>query len=210
MSLFRDGKVGILVATDLAARGLDIPAIDLVINYAMPRSGDEYVHRIGRTGRAGATGLAVSLIAPQEWNLMESIERYLNLDFKRRKVEALPAKFSGPGKKKKPAKNSKSKTGNKDTGKLKTKQRHRDRKNIGKRRQPSVANLEEPSASVNKKPSAAVHKEPSAAVHKEPSAEQHKEPSAAQHKEPSASVYKKPAVAEKAKPDGFTPLKRKK
>ncbi|MBT6043156.1 MAG: DEAD/DEAH box helicase, partial [Gammaproteobacteria bacterium] len=51
MNLFREGKVRVLVATDLAARGLDIPAIELVINFAMPRSGDEYVHRIGRTGR---------------------------------------------------------------------------------------------------------------------------------------------------------------
>ena len=80
-----------------------------------------------KLGRAGATGLAVSLIAPQEWNLMESIERYLNLDFKRRKVEAFPAKVSGPSKKKKTAKNTKSKAGDKDKPKIK--QRHRDRKN---------------------------------------------------------------------------------
>jgi len=200
MSLFRDGKVGILVATDLAARGLDIPAIDLVINYAMPRSGDEYVHRIGRTGRAGATGLAVSLIAPQEWNLMESIERYLNLDFKRRKVEAFPAKFSGPSKKKKTAKNEKSKVGDKDKPKIK--QRHRDRKNIGKRRQPSIAKLKEPSAAGNKEPSAAGNKKPSAAGNKKPSA--------AGNKSPSAGTEKKPAVAEKARHDGFAPLKRKK
>ncbi|NQD91261.1 DEAD/DEAH box helicase, partial [Pseudomonas sp. CrR25] len=58
----KQGAVKILVATDVAARGLDVDGLDLVINFDMPRSGDEYVHRIGRTGRAGGEGLAVSLI----------------------------------------------------------------------------------------------------------------------------------------------------
>ncbi|MCB2609648.1 C-terminal helicase domain-containing protein, partial [Listeria monocytogenes] len=58
----KQGAVKILVATDVAARGLDVEGLDLVINFDMPRSGDEYVHRIGRTGRAGAEGLAISLI----------------------------------------------------------------------------------------------------------------------------------------------------
>ena len=98
MHLFRDGKVKVLVATDLAARGLDVPEIDLVINFAMARSGDDYVHRIGRTGRAGENGRAVSLIGPQEWNLMESIQRYLKLDFTTRIIEEHPARFSGPAK----------------------------------------------------------------------------------------------------------------
>ena len=73
----KQGGVKILVATDVAARGLDVEGLDLVINFDMPRSGDEYVHRIGRTGRAGNDGLAISLICHGDWNLMSSIERYL-------------------------------------------------------------------------------------------------------------------------------------
>lgn len=146
MRLFRDGKVKILVATDLAARGLDISTVDLVINFALARSGDDYVHRIGRTGRAGEHGLAISLIAPQEWNLMESIQRYLKLTFTQRKIDTLPAKFSGPsankkaGKKKSDKKKKDLKKGNaQDKQKTKAKQRHRNRKNLGKRRAPNIA-----------------------------------------------------------------------
>jgi superfamily II DNA/RNA helicase len=86
----------VLVATDVAARGLDIDGMDLIINFDMPRSGDDYVHRIGRTGRAGATGLAISLIGPNEWNLMSSIERYLKQRFERRHIKELKGVYQGP------------------------------------------------------------------------------------------------------------------
>ena len=66
-----------LCASDVAARGLDVKDIDLVVNYDLPHSGDDYLHRTGRTGRAGAQGLAVSLVSAPEWNLMISIQRYL-------------------------------------------------------------------------------------------------------------------------------------
>ncbi|MFP3355309.1 C-terminal helicase domain-containing protein, partial [Pseudoalteromonas sp. SIMBA_153] len=66
---FKQGSSKVLVATDVAARGLDIDGLDLVINFDMPRSGDEYVHRVGRTGRAGGEGLAISLITHNDWNL---------------------------------------------------------------------------------------------------------------------------------------------
>lgn len=69
MQNVREGRRNILVATDVAARGLDVDGLDLVINYDLARKGDEYIHRIGRTGRAGRSGLAISLIAPNEWNL---------------------------------------------------------------------------------------------------------------------------------------------
>lgn len=98
LDLFRRGKISVLVASDVAARGLDIKGVDLVINFDMPRSGNEYVHRIGRTGRAGEQGLAISLISPTEWNLMSSIERFLKLKFEHRKVKALEGKFKGPKK----------------------------------------------------------------------------------------------------------------
>ncbi len=92
----KEGGVKVLVATDVAARGLDIEGLDLVINFDMPRSGDEYVHRIGRTGRAGTEGLAISLICHNDWNLMSSIERYLKQRFEHRVVKGLKGSYMGP------------------------------------------------------------------------------------------------------------------
>jgi len=100
VQLFRDGRVPTVCASDVAARGLDIPELDLVVNYDMPRSGDDYLHRSGRTGRAGAMGLAVSLVMANEWNLMISIQRYLRLDFQRRALPGLKARYNGPKKQK--------------------------------------------------------------------------------------------------------------
>ena len=101
---FRQGGVDVLVATDLAARGLDIDDVDLVINYTIAQSGDDHVHRVGRTGRAGQSGKAVVLVCGEEWNSMSSIERYLNIRFERRVVQGLKAKYSGPKKLKKSGK----------------------------------------------------------------------------------------------------------
>lgn len=95
---FRQGSNRVLVATDVAARGLDIEGLDLVINFDMPHSGDEYVHRIGRTGRAGSAGTAVSLICHTDWNLMSSIERYLKQRFERRVIKELKGSYLGPKK----------------------------------------------------------------------------------------------------------------
>ena len=92
----KQGGAKILVATDVAARGLDVEGLDLVINFDLPRSGDEYVHRIGRTGRAGADGLAISLICHGDWNLMSSIERYLKQRFERRVIKELKGSYQGP------------------------------------------------------------------------------------------------------------------
>jgi ATP-dependent RNA helicase SrmB len=146
MHWFRQGNVQILVSTDLAARGLDVKGVDLVLNFEMARSGDDYVHRVGRTGRAGAPGLALSLIAPQEWNLMSSIERYLGVTFGRREVTGMEARFQGPAKKsagdkskKKEKEKDKEEKAARDKKKVKPKaeQRHRVLKNVGKRRKPS-------------------------------------------------------------------------
>jgi superfamily II DNA/RNA helicase len=60
---FKEGLVDVLVTTDLAARGIDVPGLEVVVNYDLPRSADDYVHRIGRTGRAGASGVAVSFVS---------------------------------------------------------------------------------------------------------------------------------------------------
>lgn len=78
IQLFRKSAVRILVATDVAARGLDVPHIEHVINYDLPQVAEDYVHRIGRTARAGAKGQAVSFISPGEKHLWRDIERMLN------------------------------------------------------------------------------------------------------------------------------------
>lgn len=72
----RKGAIRILVATDVAARGIDIPAISHVINFDLPMSAEDYVHRIGRTGRAGATGVALSFAAHRDMRLVQQIERF--------------------------------------------------------------------------------------------------------------------------------------
>ncbi len=77
LSLFKEGKLQVLVATDVAARGLDIDDLPLVVNYELPHTPEDYVHRIGRTGRAGASGEAISFVAPEEEKYLAEIERML-------------------------------------------------------------------------------------------------------------------------------------
>ncbi len=74
---FKDGKYQIMVATDIAARGLDIEGISHVINFDMPDTADAYIHRIGRTGRAKRTGEAFTLITPDDRDLVRKIERIM-------------------------------------------------------------------------------------------------------------------------------------
>lgn len=76
---FRAGRYTTLVATDLAARGLDIEGIGHVVNFDVPDSPDAYVHRVGRTGRADATGVALTLVAPEEAGAFRALEQALNL-----------------------------------------------------------------------------------------------------------------------------------
>lgn len=95
---FREGKLNVLIASDVASRGLDVKGIDLVVNFDMAQKGDDYVHRIGRTGRAGKEGLAISFVMANEWNLKASIERYLNVKFESRKIKELVGHYKGPKK----------------------------------------------------------------------------------------------------------------
>ena len=70
----------LLVATDIAARGIDIVELPCVVNFELPYAAEDYVHRIGRTGRAGASGLAISLVSPEEERLLVAIRKFLNRD----------------------------------------------------------------------------------------------------------------------------------
>jgi len=80
---FKSGEIKVLVATDIASRGIDIKELPAVINFDLPNVPEDYVHRIGRTGRAGATGLAISLVGREDANYLRSIERLLQQSLKR-------------------------------------------------------------------------------------------------------------------------------
>lgn len=75
---FKGGTISVLVATDIAARGLDIPLLPYVINFELPNISEDYVHRIGRTGRAGASGQAISLVSADETSYLEGIEKLID------------------------------------------------------------------------------------------------------------------------------------
>ncbi|MFD2177932.1 DEAD/DEAH box helicase [Veronia pacifica] len=75
---FKSGEIRVLVATDVAARGLDIPSLDTVFNFELPHQPEDYVHRIGRTGRAGKSGLAISLVSREEEGMLNAIETLID------------------------------------------------------------------------------------------------------------------------------------
>jgi ATP-dependent RNA helicase RhlE len=83
---FKTGKVGVLVATDVAARGIDIDSLPCVINFELPNTPEDYVHRIGRTGRAGKEGEAISLVAPEEHEKLADIEKVIKAAIRREPV----------------------------------------------------------------------------------------------------------------------------
>jgi ATP-dependent RNA helicase DeaD len=82
MSQIRSGDLRILIATDIAARGIDIEHIDLVVNYSIPVESEVYIHRTGRTGRAGRSGRAVALVGPQDFSAFQSLKRFVQFEIK--------------------------------------------------------------------------------------------------------------------------------
>jgi ATP-dependent RNA helicase RhlE len=84
---FKKGKVQVLVATDVAARGIDIDLLPVVINFNLPMVAEDYIHRIGRTARAGKEGEAISLVCAEEFNLLSDIERLLKFRIPREDIE---------------------------------------------------------------------------------------------------------------------------
>ncbi|HET7790975.1 MAG TPA: DEAD/DEAH box helicase [Gemmatimonadales bacterium] len=83
LEAFRSGEAEVLVATDIAARGIDVDGIRMVVNYDVPNDPEVYVHRVGRTARAGAQGLALTLISPDEWLMMADVEKLIGKTFPR-------------------------------------------------------------------------------------------------------------------------------
>jgi superfamily II DNA/RNA helicase len=92
----RRRKLKVLVATDVAARGLDIQGITHVVNFDMPMQAEDYVHRIGRTGRGGSTGTAISLIGPQDWMQLSRIEKLLDAKLELTEIPGLEPKQARP------------------------------------------------------------------------------------------------------------------
>lgn len=141
-----DGRVNVLVATDVAARGIDIEDVSHVFNFDMPRTSDTYLHRIGRTGRAGKKGTAISLVEAHDNLLLGKVSRYINEPLKARTIDELrpttrapSEKLNGKPSKKVLAKRKADKDKEQEDSKPRVKKRHRDTKNIGKRRKPSAA-----------------------------------------------------------------------
>jgi superfamily II DNA/RNA helicase len=89
MADFRNGSVRVLISTDLLARGIDVQQVSLVINYELPLQRENYIHRIGRSGRFGRKGVAINLILPEEKRALDEIEKYYNTD-----VNVLPEDLS--------------------------------------------------------------------------------------------------------------------
>lgn len=95
MDSFSRGQQQVLITTDVASRGLDLLQVSLVVNFDMPKQAEEYVHRIGRTGRAGAKGVAISLVGPKDWDAFKRVESFLQQSVNFGELEGLKAKFKG-------------------------------------------------------------------------------------------------------------------
>ena len=120
---FKAGKCRVLVATDIAARGIDIDQLPYVVNFDLPQVAEDYVHRIGRTGRAGASGEAISLVSHDEFKQLVDIERLIKQEIPREELEEFPPKNNLPASKGdfrdiKPKKAKKKKPSNRSGGQV--------------------------------------------------------------------------------------------
>ena len=127
---FKKGTTRVLVATDIAARGLDIPLLPHVVNYELPNISEDYVHRIGRTGRAGASGEAVSLVSADETSFLRDIEKLVG---QRIPSEIIEGFEPDPNASTEPIKQGQGRQRNANTNKPKSGNANRNRNNRNKR-----------------------------------------------------------------------------
>ena len=130
---FKEGKITALIATDIAARGLDIDLLPHVVNFDLPEVAEDYIHRIGRTGRAGAEGEAISLVAPEEAHLLVGIEKLLNKKIPRVADTGYEPVSLNARKPPRTRQNNKSKT-NQRQAKAKPTSKMRKTRNIGRKK----------------------------------------------------------------------------
>jgi ATP-dependent RNA helicase RhlE len=93
---FKAGEIRVLVATDVAARGIDINLLPHVVNFELPRAATDYVHRIGRTGRAGEEGQAVSLVSHDEYGALQQIEKLMGKNINREQITGFEPSAEAP------------------------------------------------------------------------------------------------------------------
>jgi len=98
MQGFREGKITYLVATDVVGRGIDVTNISHIINYDLPHDPENYVHRIGRTGRMGADGVAIALVTPEQGEQLTAIESFINNQLEQDRIEGFQALTPRPAK----------------------------------------------------------------------------------------------------------------
>jgi ATP-dependent RNA helicase DeaD len=91
MQGFREGKIVYLVATDVVGRGIDVTNISHIINYDLPEDPENYVHRIGRTGRMGADGVAIAFVTPEQGDQLTDIEMFINLQLHQEQIDGFQA-----------------------------------------------------------------------------------------------------------------------
>jgi len=138
---FRSGKYQVMVATDIAARGIDVQGISHVINFDVPAFAEDYIHRIGRTGRAAATGDAVTFVAPEEQEYLRKIEKFIDRRFDQKKcpgfayspVEAAPPPPTQPSRSRRPGRKKPTKAAHPSTAKKVRPSRQRRRKQAKRR-----------------------------------------------------------------------------
>ncbi len=140
---FKMGKVSVLVATDIAARGLDIPLLPHVVNFELPNISEDYVHRIGRTGRAGASGQAISLVSADETSYLRDIEKLVGIKLPSEVIEGFEPdpnastepikKAQGGGRNRNPRSVNTNKTGNRQSNNRRPK-RNTNRRSDDRRR----------------------------------------------------------------------------
>src|SRR6516225_7749875 len=91
MQAFREGEITYLVATDVVGRGIDVTNISHIINYDLPHDPENYVHRIGRTGRMGADGVAIAFVTPEQGEQLTAIEMFINMQPHQERIDGFQA-----------------------------------------------------------------------------------------------------------------------